>query len=76
MTVGRAHHGDLDMLVAEAGDASRPFPLDRRAPFELEAELDEEIDCRVEIVDDDPDIVHPLDCHASSLHGVAPESID
>ncbi len=41
VAVGRAHHGDLDMLVAETGDTARPFAFDRRAPFQFEAELDE-----------------------------------
>src|ERR1700754_611347 len=39
VTVRRAHHGDLDALVAEAGDAPGPLPFHHASPFELEAEL-------------------------------------
>jgi hypothetical protein len=34
VSVRRAHHGDLDVLVAQPGDASRPFALDRCPAFE------------------------------------------
>jgi hypothetical protein len=36
-------------------------------PFELEAELDEEVDRRCEVVDDNAHIVHPLKRHMSVL---------
>ena len=43
MTVGRAHHGDLDALIAQSSDTSRPFSVDRASAFELEAKLAKEI---------------------------------
>src|SRR6476646_9427330 len=42
VTVRCAHHGDLDALVRQSGDPSRPLPCDRGLPLELEAELAEE----------------------------------
>src|SRR5262249_39843303 len=36
VAVRRAHHGNLDMLIAQSGDTSGPFSFDRGPPFELE----------------------------------------
>jgi hypothetical protein len=63
VAVGRAHHGDLDMLITQPRDTSRPFSLDRRPPFELEAKLAKEVDRGGEVFDDDSHIVHSLECH-------------
>jgi hypothetical protein len=52
VAVRRAHHGYLDALVAESGDAPCPFSFDRGLRFELEAELEEELDLRREVIDD------------------------
>jgi hypothetical protein len=35
--VRRAHHGDLDVLVAQTRDTTGPVALYRRATFEFEA---------------------------------------
>src|SRR5690606_19731501 len=51
VAVGRTHHGNLDALVAEPGDASGPLSLDHPSSFELEAELAKERDHLFEIVD-------------------------
>ncbi|CDX44976.1 conserved hypothetical protein [Mesorhizobium sp. SOD10] len=69
VAVRRAHHGNLDMLIAQPGDTPGPFSFDRGTTFELEAELAKEIDRRVEVVDDDSDVVHPFERHASNLEG-------
>ncbi|BCM20037.1 hypothetical protein MJ8_38210 [Mesorhizobium sp. J8] len=66
MAVRRPHHGDLDMLITQSGDASGPFSFDRGTPFELEAEFAKEIDRRVEVLNDDADVVHPFERHLSS----------
>ena len=58
-----AHHRDLDALVAKSGDATCPLSFDRGSPFEFEAELAEELDRRCEVLDDDADVVHPLNRH-------------
>ena len=58
MAVRRAHHGDLDALVTQPGDAPCPLSFHHGSPFELEAELAKELDRRFEVVDDDADVVH------------------
>ncbi|MND09034.1 hypothetical protein D3C83_320670 [compost metagenome] len=58
MTVGRDHHGDLDALVAESGDASGPFSFDPGSSFELHPELGEEGDRLIEGFHHDADVVH------------------
>jgi hypothetical protein len=39
VSVWCAHHGDLDVLIAQTSDTTGPFALDRRAAFEFEAQL-------------------------------------
>jgi hypothetical protein len=46
VAVGRAHHGDLDALVAEAGDASCLLSLHDSLALQLEVELAKERDRR------------------------------
>jgi len=46
VAVRRAHHGDLDALVAESSDVPGPLSFDRGLPFQLEAELAKEGDRR------------------------------
>jgi hypothetical protein len=63
VAVRRAHHGNLDMLIAQSRDTSGPFSFDRGPPFELEAEFAKEINRPFEVLDDDSYIVHPLERH-------------
>jgi hypothetical protein len=66
VTVGRPHECDLDSNLIEPDDAVHPIALDRcRATVQLHAELDEERDSSLEVVDDDTDMVHPLDRHVA-----------
>jgi hypothetical protein len=67
MAVRRAHHGNLHALIAQSSHSSGPFSFDRRVSFEIEADLAKEIDRRREVIDDDSDVVHPFECHVSSL---------
>jgi hypothetical protein len=53
VAVRRAHHGNLDALIAQASDTSGPFSFDRGPSFELEAELAKEIYRPFEVIDDD-----------------------
>jgi hypothetical protein len=69
VAVRRAHHGNLDALVAKSSDSSGPLSFDRGPPFEIEAELAKESDRRFEIIDDDSYIVHPFKRHVSNLQG-------
>src|SRR5690606_32331458 len=63
VTVRRTHHGNLDALVAQSGDATGPVSFDGSARLDLEAELGEEFDGGVEVLDRDADVVHPFDPH-------------
>jgi hypothetical protein len=61
------HHGNLDALAGKSGDASGPFSFDGGPPFQLKAELFEEIDGLFEIIDDNSDVIHSLERHASTV---------
>jgi hypothetical protein len=69
VAVRRAHHRNLDALIALSSDASGPFSFDRGPPFELEAELAKEINRSSEVIDDDPYVVHSFERHVSNLQG-------
>jgi len=43
--------------------AIHPAALDLTLAPRLESELDEELDCGCEVIDDDADVLHPLDRH-------------
>ena len=70
MAVRRAHHCNLDALIAQSSDTSGPFSFDRGPPFELKAELAIEINRPSEVLDDDSYVVHPFERHVSNLQGV------
>ncbi len=77
VAVQRAHHGNLDALIARSSDTPGPFSFDRNPSFEFEAELAEEINRPSEVIDDDSYVVHPFERHVSiyevfSVHYVAP----
>src|SRR5262249_44080873 len=67
VAVRRAHHGNLDALIAQPSDTSGPFSFDCGPPFELEAELAKEINRPSEVIDDDSYVVHPFQRHVSNL---------
>ena len=67
MAVRGPHHGDVASDAVEPDDAVHPRSLDRRLALQLQAELDEERDRSLEVVDDDADVVHPQDRHRPSL---------
>jgi hypothetical protein len=67
MAVRRAHHGNLDALIAQSRDTSGPFSVDRGPPFEIEAELAKESDRRFKVIDDDGYVVHPFKRHGVNL---------
>jgi hypothetical protein len=69
VAVRRAHHGNLDALIAQSSDTSGPFSFDHGPPFEIEAELAKESDRRFEVIDDDSYVVHSFKRHVSNLQG-------
>jgi hypothetical protein len=46
---------------------SGPFSFDRGTRFEFEVELAKEINRPSQVVDDDPDVVHPFQRHVFSV---------
>ena len=57
------HHGDVGTDVVEPDDAVHPTPLDRRLAFQLHTEFGEERFGSLEVVDNDENVVHPLNRH-------------
>ncbi len=53
------HHGDVRTDVVEPDDAN-PTPLDRRLAFQLHTEFGEGRFGSLEVVDNDENVVHPL----------------
>jgi hypothetical protein len=70
VAVRRAHHRNLDALIAQSSDTSGPFSFDRGSPFELKAELAKELNRRRKVIDDDSYVVHPFKRHVSNLQTV------
>ena len=61
------HHRDVASDAVEPDDAVHRASLDRRLALQLHAELDEERDGGLKVVDDDADVVDPQDRHVPSL---------
>jgi hypothetical protein len=70
VAVGRAHHGNLDALIAQSSDTTGPFSFDRGPPFELKAELAKKINRRRKVIDNDSYVVHSFKRHVSNLQTV------
>src|SRR5262249_42912926 len=70
VAVGRAHHGNLDALIAQSSDTSGPFSFDRGPPFKLKATVAKKINRRRKVIDDDTYVVHRLERHVSNLQTV------
>jgi hypothetical protein len=60
MAVRGAHHRDVAADAVESDGAVRPRAFDPPIAFQLHTEFSEERDSRVQVVDDDGDVVHPL----------------
>src|SRR5438034_3890879 len=63
------HHGDVGTDVVEPDDAVHPTPLDRRLAFQLHTEFGEERFGSLEVVDNDENVVHPLNRHIPGAQG-------
>jgi len=59
------HHGDVAPDPVESDGAVRSRAFDLRLAVQLHAELGEERDSRIQVFDDDGDVVHPLNSHVS-----------
>ena len=69
MAARRAHHRNLDTLIAQSSDTSGSFSFNRGPPFELEAELAKEINRPSAVLDDDSYVIHSFERHLSNLQG-------
>nr|WP_256327626.1 hypothetical protein [Nitrosospira sp. Nl5] len=67
VAIRRAHHCNLDALIAQSSDTPGPFAFNRGPTFEFEAELTKEINRLSEVIDDDPYVIHPFECHVPNL---------
>src|SRR5712691_2074549 len=65
VTIRGPHHRDVAPDAVESDGAVRPKAFDLPLAFQFHAELGEERDSRVQVVDDDGDVVHPLNGHVS-----------
>ncbi len=63
MAVRGPHHGDVVSDTVEPDDAVHPLSLDCRLALQLQTKFDEERDSSLEVVDNDADVVQPLDRH-------------
>src|SRR6185312_1844531 len=70
VAVWRAHHGNLNALVAQSSDAPCPLAFYHDAPFEFEAEFSEKRDSSIEGFHHDADVVHSFKRHVSILYCV------
>ena len=58
------HHRDVDLDAFEPVETIHPGAFDRHLAFKRHAERGEEGNCGLQVIDDDADMVHPLDRHA------------
>src|SRR5205807_8068508 len=70
VAVWRAHHSDLNALVAQSSDAPCPHAFYHTSPFEFEAEFSEKRDSSIEGFYHNTDVVHSFKCHVSILYNV------
>jgi hypothetical protein len=58
-----AHHCDVDSDVVEPDDTVHPTSLDWRLALQLHTKFDKERSSSLKVVDNDADVVHPLNRH-------------
>jgi hypothetical protein len=63
VAVRSLHHRIVHPHALKPHDAVHPASLDRPLTLQLESELDEELSRGREVVNHDPDVLHPLDSH-------------
>jgi NADPH:quinone reductase-like Zn-dependent oxidoreductase len=66
MAIRSPHHDDVAFDVVESDRAVSPHAFNCCPAFDRQAEFCEEHDRRIQIVDDDGDIVHPLNSHQTT----------
>ena len=68
MAVRGPHHGDVGEHAVEPDEAVHRASLDLRLPLQLQTEFLEESDRSCEVVHNNADVVHPLECHAAECN--------
>ena len=58
VVVRRAHHRNLDALIAQSSETSGPLSVDRGSLFELKAALAKKLNRRSKVIDDDSYVIH------------------
>src|SRR5204862_5085953 len=69
VAVRSPHHGDVRTAVVEPDGAVHPRSLDLRLALPLHAEFGEERFGSLEVVDNDENVVHPLNRHIPGTYG-------
>jgi hypothetical protein len=67
VAVWSPHHGDVGPHIVEPNNAVHPRPLDYSLAFQLQTKFKEKNNSSLKVVDDDADIVHPLDRHRTNV---------
>ena len=65
VAVRGAHHRNVAPDAIKADRVVRPEAFDLALAFQFHAELGEELDSRVQVVDNDCDVVQPVNGHVS-----------
>src|ERR1700737_4342787 len=63
------HHCDVDSDVVEPGDTVHPTSLDWRLALQLHTKFDKERSSSLKVVNNDADVVHPLNRHIPEHRG-------
>jgi hypothetical protein len=74
LAVRGPQHRELHRDLVERHDAVYPAAPNLAVASRLESELDEELGCGGEVVNNDSDVFHSLDCHALDRRISAPSS--
>jgi hypothetical protein len=67
VAVRSPQHGDVDSDVGEPDDTVHPRSLDRPLALQLHTKFDKERNSSLKVVENDGDVVHPLNRHITSI---------
>ena len=65
VAVGGPHDGEVGSDAVQADELVHPFTLDGGLALQFQTQFDEERDSGREILDHNPDVIHPVDHHFS-----------
>jgi hypothetical protein len=67
VAVRSPHHCDVDSDIVEPDDAVHPLSLDCRLALQLQTKFDKECSSSLKVVDNNADVVNPLNRHIPSV---------